>query len=196
MLRTSDVTACLVTRGDQREMVSRIVDSLIFDRVLIWNNAERDDVKTAGRFYATLEASTGVVYFQDDDVLVPRSTQLALLDAYEPGIPTAVYAHGENPAGYDDLPLVCGGALVDRSMPWTALNRYLDFYPADDAFLYDCDFIAGVLYPMFKHIHQPFDIDLAIAQAPERLCNQPFQKDMKLLVTERARGIRDMAVAA
>ena len=57
MLTTADVTACLVTRGDQPEMMRRIIDSLIFDQVIVWDNSERPDGKTAGRFYATLEAT-------------------------------------------------------------------------------------------------------------------------------------------
>lgn len=114
MLKPGDVTACLVTRGDQPDMLERILDSLIFDKVIIWDNSRRDDMKTAGRYHATLEADTPVVFYQDDDVVVPRNTQRALLRAYEPGVPTCVYGHGEATGGYHDLPLVCGGALIDR----------------------------------------------------------------------------------
>jgi hypothetical protein len=196
MLNRLDVTACLVTRGDQPAMIARIRDSLIFPNVIVWDNSVRTDRKTAGRYYATLEAKTPVVYYQDDDVLVPPSTQAALLDAYEDDVPTAVYAHGMTPAGYDDLPLVGAGALVDQAMPWQALNRYLDVYDRDDAFDYDCDFIAGVLYPRFKHVRLPFEIVMEVAQDPSRLCNQPFQAEMKAFVTERARGIRDRNLVA
>lgn len=195
MLRTSDVTACLVTRGDVD--MGPILDSLIFENVLVWDNSSKPfDAKTAGRYYASEMATTHVVYYQDDDVLVPRTTQLALLDAYEPGVPTAVYAHGENPDGYDDLPLVGAGALVDQELPWQALDRYLTHHPdLDDGFYYDCDFIAGILYPRFKQVHLPFEI-LPVAQHESRLCNQPWQAALKLLVTERARAIRDMAAVA
>lgn len=194
MLRASDVTACLVTRGDID--LQPIIDSLIFDTVIVWNNRVRKNMKTAGRYFASELATTPVVYFQDDDVIVPRTTQLALLAAYEPGVVTAVYAHGATPGGYDDLPLVGAGALVDREMPWQALNRYLDFHPDDDGFLYEADFIAGVLYPAFKHLHLPFEIVMDVAQHPSRLCNQPWQEDLKFTVTERARAIRDMAMVA
>jgi hypothetical protein len=158
----------------------------------VWNNLERENKRTAGRYYATREAKTPVVYYQDDDVLVPRSTQMALLDAYEPGIPTAVYAHGDTPGGYDDVMLVGAGALVPAATPWQALNRYLDFYPIDDGFHYDCDFIAGTLYPLVKQVRLPFEIELAVAQHHSRLCNQTFQEDLKFDVTQRARALRDM----
>lgn len=190
-MSASDVTACLVTRGDQPEMVDRILGSLIFQNVVVWDNSERDDMKTAGRFYAMAEASTDVVYFQDDDVLVPVETQEALLLAYEPGIPTCVYGHGETPGGYDDLPLYCGGALVDRGTARQAFNDYIAAYSRDEDFLYYCDFAVGVLYPIFKEVRLPFEIVMDVAQHPSRLCNQPFAAAMKQRVTERARAIRD-----
>jgi hypothetical protein len=130
-------------------------------------------------------------------VIVPRATQEALLHHYEPGVPTAVYAHGLTPAGYDDLPLVCGGALVPTSAPAEAAARYLQEWPCDDDYLYYCDFAIGVLYPVFKHVRLPFEIVLSVAQHPSRLVNQPFAAGMKQRVTERARAIRDrVAVAA
>lgn len=195
-LSPDEVTACLVTRGDQPAAVKRICESLIFERIIVWDNSQRDDMKTAGRYWATGQATTPVVYYQDDDVIVPRTTQLALLEAYEPGVPTAVYAHGENAGGYDDLPLVGAGALVDRGMPMEAMRRYIKHGGSGgDSFLYYCDFAIGVLYPRFKHLHLPFEI-LPVAQDPSRLCNQPWAADMKLEVTERARAIRDIQVAA
>lgn len=192
MLNASEVTACLVTRGDQPEMMARILDSLIFPNVVVWDNSQRpEDWKTAGRYAAMWEAKTPVVYFQDDDVVVPRSTQRVLLSHYEPGAMVANWGHGENPDGYDDLPLVCGGAVVDRRLPWEALDRYLEHYPMDDGFYYEADFIAGVLYPAFKHLHLPFHIEMAVAQHPSRLVNQPWQKELKLRITNQAREIRD-----
>jgi hypothetical protein len=76
-------------------------------------------------------------------------------------------------------------------MPWAALNRYLDHHPADDMFHYEADFIAGVLYPRFAHLHLPFEINHEVAQHPSRLVNQPFQRAMKFEATCRARRIRD-----
>jgi hypothetical protein len=83
---------------------------------------------------AALEASTDVVYFQDDDVTVPADTQKALVDAWEPGVCVANWAHGDNPDGYDDLPLVGAGAIVEARLCWDAIARYHARYPLDDAF--------------------------------------------------------------
>lgn len=196
MLRASDVTACLVTRGDQPEMMRRILDSLIFENVVVWDNSIRNDWKTAGRFLASAKAPTDTAYFQDDDVIVPPETQEALLRAYEPGIPTCNYGHGPTPDGFDDLPLYCGGAIVDRETWRAAEEQYLSWEKMDDDYLYYCDFAIGVLYPTFKHVRLPFEIVLEVAQHPSRLCNQPFADEMKRRVTERARAIRDRQVVA
>lgn len=190
-----DVTAVLVTRGDQPEQLERIIQSLVFDDVVVWDNSVREDRKTAGRYFALLEASYGAVYFQDDDVLVPRETQRRLVEAYAPGVVVANWGHGENADGYDDLPLVCGGAVLDAGLPWLGLERYLEHFPLDDAFLYEADFIAGVLYEDFRHLFLEFEINLAIAQAPERLCNQPWQRELKLRATNQARWVRDVVRA-
>lgn len=197
MIDQSQVTACLVTRGDQPDAMNRVLASLIFDRVEVWDNSQTgNDLKTAGRYMAAECADTEVVYFQDDDVIVPAATQWALLEAYEPGVVVANWGHGDNADGYDDLPLVCGGAILDRSLCRDAILRYARHQPLDDWFLYDADFAVGVLYPAFRHVHLPFDIDLEIAQHPSRLCNQPWQREAKRTITDRARAIRDGVRAA
>ena len=196
MISVKDVTACLVTRGDQPEMMERILRSLIFDDVIVWDNSVDEDRKVAGRYWPLRDGFTRpVVYFQDDDVLVPQKTQKKLMQSYMPGVMIANYGHGENPDGYDDLPLVHGGAIVDQDLPWIGLNRYLEHFPMDDGFFYEADFIAGVLYPDFRHLYLPHEINMPVAQHPSRLCNQPWQKELKLKITNQARQVRDMVVA-
>lgn len=191
MIDPCEVTACLVTRGDQIEQMDRILASLIFDQVIIWDNSVNRDWKCAGRYLAAMQAHTDVVYFQDDDVLVPRQTQQALLKAYEEGVCVANWGHGDNPDGYDDLPLVCAGAVVDRGLCFDAIGLYAEQWPLDDPFRYEADFVVGVLYPDFRHLHMPFEINYEIAQHPSRLVNQPWQRQMKYEITQRARAIRD-----
>lgn len=73
------VSACLVTRGDVD--ISTIVNSLPFDDVVIWNNAEREeDLACYGRFAAIAEAKHDIIYVQDDDLMVPIP---ALLKAWD-----------------------------------------------------------------------------------------------------------------
>jgi hypothetical protein len=194
-MNPEQVTACLVTRGDQPEMMGKIRESLIFKNVVVWDNNVDGDFKCAGRYKAAEIASHDIVYFQDDDVIVPQATQKALLEQYEPVVMVANWGHGENPDGYDDLPLVCGGAIVDRELCFQAWDRYEQAWPADEEFMYEADFALGVLYPAFRHIYEVFEIDLSIAQHPSRLCNQPWQKELKLKITEQARQVRDMVTA-
>ena len=193
MIALNEITACLVTRGDQPEAMERIYDSLIFEDRAVYDNSRGPDWKCAGRYIAALTARTPLVYFQDDDVIVPAETQIALVEAYlESDVDcVANWGHGENPDGYDDLPLVCGGAIADPVKCMDSILRYAEHYPLDDAFKFEADFVVGVLYESFEHVRLPFEIDYAIAQAPERLCNQPWQKGLKLEITERARAIRD-----
>jgi len=192
-----DVTACLVTRGDQPDMMARIRDSLIFDDVIVWDNSVNVDWKCAGRYAAALATDARYVFFQDDDVIVPRATQEALVDAFDDddGI-VANWGHGENPDGYDDLPLVCGGAIARRSFVIDALMTYARHFPLDEEFQYEADFAVGVLYPTFKHVHLPFEINMPVAQHPSRLVNQPWQRATKLRIAQRARAIRDREVTA
>jgi hypothetical protein len=196
-LSVLDVTACLVTRGDQPEMMERIIGSLIFENVIVWDNSRDPDWKCAGRYMAAAMSPTELVYFQDDDVFVPQDTQQALWDAWHVGAPdiVACWGHGENPDGYDDLPLVCGGAITCASSAWAGIRRYAEHWPLDSSFMYESDFVVGVLYQEVQHLHLPFDINYEIAQHPSRLCNQPWQKDLKLEITNRARAIRDGVLA-
>lgn len=180
----------MVTRGDQPEQLARIIETLPYDEVIVWDNSRLDDLKTAGRYAAMFEASNDTVYFQDDDTLFARHAEL--MDAHRPGRITAVYGHGANDGGYGDLPLVCGGGLADRRAVFAGMLRYrrepLWDWPADD--LYYSDFAIGVLTP-FVQVDLPFEINMPIAQHPSRLCNQPWAADAKARVTARARAIRD-----
>ena len=177
-------------------MMERIRESLIFDDVVVWDNSQRDDMKVAGRYYALNHFPVqSVIYFQDDDVIVPPETQRKLCEAYMPGVVIANYGHGATPDGYDDMPLVHGGAILDADLPWQSLNLYLEHYPLDDDFLYESDFVAGILYPDFRHLHLPHEIVMEVAQHPSRMCNQPWQRDLKLEITNRARALRDLVPA-
>jgi hypothetical protein len=191
MLRASDVSACLVTRGDQPEQMARIIETLPYGEVIVWDNSQHDtDYLTYGRYMAMSAARHQVVYFQDDDTLFTHHDEL--MAAYEPGTITAVYAHGNNNGDYGDLPLVGGGALADRKVVSDAIIQYGSHATWDRDDLAYADFAVGVLTP-FKHVELPFEINMPVAQHPSRLCNQPWAADAKARVTARARAIRDAA---
>jgi hypothetical protein len=193
VLRYEDVTACLITKGDQPEMIARIRETLPYPQVIVWDDT-REELGVYGRFAAMREAKTRVCYTQDDDCLFRHHDEL--MAEYEDGVPTYVYGHYPEEGGFGDLPLACGGALIPKDVAFAAIDRYLAHYPHDEAFSYYCDFAAGLLYPRFKQVRLPFEIELSVAQRPDRICNTPGRAEMKQLVTERARALRDQKVAA
>ena len=179
-----------MTRGDQPEQMARILESLLpYDEVIVWDNSQREDRMVAGRFAAMAEARNRICYTQDDDTLVPPATQLALLDAWQEGYTVAVYGHHESDGGYGTLlPLVCGGGLFDRDLAREAMENYDAEYGwgrDEEAYV---DFLVGVQIP-FIHIHEPFQINMPVAQHPSRLCNQPWAADAKRRVTDQALAI-------
>lgn len=194
MISPSEVSAVLVTRGDRPEMIERIIETLPYDEVIVWDNSKRPDLKIYGRFAAMREAKHEVCYSQDDDCIFRHHDEL--MAEYEPGIPTYVYGHYPEEGGFGDLPLPCGGALIPKSVAFSAFDRYFAHWPEDEALHYEADFVVGPLYPTFKQVRLPFEIVYEVAQSPERLCNQPWQADLKLALTSRARAIRDGALAA
>jgi hypothetical protein len=193
MLKYEDVTACLITRGDHPEQIERILETLPYPEVIVWDNT-REELGVYGRYAAMREAKTRVCYTQDDDCLFTHHDEL--MAAYEDGVPTYVYGHFPEEGGFGDLPLSCGGGLVPKDVAFDAIDRYLAHYPHDEAFSYFCDFAAGILYPRFKQVRLPFHIELPVAQEDGRICNRPETAAMKQLVTDRARALRDQAVAA
>ena len=190
MIDPGNVSAVLITRGDQPEMIERIRATLPYDEVIVWDNSVRPNHRIASRYYAAMEAKHNVIYSQDDDCLFTHHSQL--LAEYEPGITTGVYGHFPSEGGYGDLPLPCGGILFHREQTWSAYQQLREActdLPVRDVESY-ADFGVGVLVP-FKQVHLPFEIVMEVAQGPERLCNQPWAADAKRRVTERARAIRD-----
>ena len=76
---TLPVTAVLVTRGDVD--LEPIVSTLIFDRLIVWNNAAVgvEDMGAYGRYAALDHVETSHVYYQDDDCTVSADAQAGLV---------------------------------------------------------------------------------------------------------------------
>jgi hypothetical protein len=153
-----DVTACLVTRGDID--LKPILETLIFPHVIVWDNSERQNIRTASRYAAISEAKTPVVYVQDDDTILGPDQQRALLDNYQPGRIVANMAPNHQPPHLDGLVFVGWGALFDQGLPRKAFDRAMpDRY--DLGFqMVGCDILFTMLTPTTE-------LDLGQTNLPE-----------------------------
>ncbi len=135
MIRADEVTAILVTRGNVN--VQPIIDTLPYGDIIVWDNSQREDLGIYGRYAAIAEAEHGVIYVQDDDLIVHGHDQL--LADYEPGVLTVNY-----PQPWD-IPWVARGAIFDAELPRRAFDLYLKAYEFDRDFThYICDGIFGL----------------------------------------------------
>lgn len=199
-MRPSDVTAVIVTRGDVD--LTPVLDSLIFDDIVVWDNSVSGDVMTYGRALAIGQAKNPIIYSQDDDIVHTPENQQRIIDAYEPGVLTGCMwpawsagakAQGiEN--GYDDLVFCGSGSVYDSQVPRDAIKEYLAVYPLDDFFRLWCDTIVGVL-AWTKQLPIRFHA-LPCAEDENRMCNLPNAVELKTEAIRRAREIRDRSLVA
>lgn len=196
MLPSANVTAVILTRGDVD--LTPILDSLIFDDVVVWNNAaEAEDQMTFGRTLAIKRARHRVIYSQDDDIVHPPENQMRLLAEYQQGVLTGCmwpeWSDGARrqgiPGGYDDLVFPGSGAVYDAWIPGEASLRYLNAYPFDDFFRLWSDTIVGVLAET-RQIDLRFD-ELPWAAGPGRMASLPNNAELKGEAIRRAREVRD-----
>ena len=191
------VSAVLVTRGNVD--MGPIVDSLIFDDIVIWDNSvEPQDQMTFGRCLAIERAKHDIIYSQDDDLIHSPENQLRLLEQYEPGVLvgcmwdewSAGAAAQGIPHGYDDLVFAGSGAIYDRDIPPAAVDRYLECFPLDDFFRLWADTIIGIIAPT-RQVDIRFEV-LPSASDDYRMCNQSGAVQNKKDAIQRARAVRDL----
>jgi hypothetical protein len=191
MLSASDVCAIIPTRGDH--VLTDILDTLPYSDVIIWNDLERGSQGCYSRYLAIQEATQSVIYFQDDDLIFTAHKEL--LSLYEPG---KMIVNMPSPwheiCGYDklDQALVGAGSLLDRNLPFPALDRYLAEYPADELFLDYCDVIVGMLTPYVR-----YDLGyqvLPYASAPDRIYTKPGAAERKAEMQRRVIDLREKGI--
>jgi hypothetical protein len=196
VLSPDQVSAVIVTRGNCD--LTRVLDSLIFDDVIVWNNAEQDrDQMTWGRALAIDSAKNDVIYSQDDDIIHSAESQYRIIEAYQPGILTGCMwpewsdgARAQGIAGgYDDLVFPGSGSVYDGEIPFAAADRYLANYPLDDFFRLWADTIIGIIAPN-RQLDIRFDA-LPEADADYRMANQDGFTELKREAIRRARHARD-----
>lgn len=196
-INPAGVSAVLVTRGNVD--LTHVLDSLIFDEVVVWDNSVEDvDQMTYGRSLAVARAKHPIIFSQDDDIVHSPENQLRILDEYEPGVLVGCmwdeWSEGAKTQGisqgYDDLVFAGSGSVYDSHIPGDAIARYLDRYPLDDFFRLWCDTLVGVIAPN-RQVDIRFDI-LPCATDDYRMCNQENAVELKTEAIMRARQVRDV----
>jgi len=185
LLSYDQVSVAIVTRGNVD--LAPTLDPIPFGDVHVWNNSERENLKTYGRIMVLDECANDVVFTVDDDVVFTEFDRL--LEAYEPGVWTC---NMDQPwidgCGYGDLVSQSGaGSIYDRRLPRDAADLYLSRFPYDDDFLTESDAIVGTLAPW-----QRVDLGYQVrdfADAPDRLYMQPGQNERKWVAINRSLGI-------
>jgi hypothetical protein len=186
----------IVTRGNTD--LTAVLNSLIFDDVVVWDNsAEPEDSMTYGRVLALERTKHSIIYSQDDDIIHTPENQQRIFHAYQPGVLTGcMWSEWSDGAkaqgiqyGYDDLVFAGSGSVYHRTVPTLATTRYLTHYPMDDFFLLWADTIIGILAPT-QQLNIQFDA-LPEAEADYRMCNLPNAVEQKTEAIRRARAIRD-----
>lgn len=193
MIAPEQVSACLVTRGnvDMTEILASLEAAGIGETV-IWNNALETDLGPYGKYAAIEQARNDVILVQDDDVLLPVESILALIAAYEPGKLVANMPAEFRPH-YPDSAMVGFGAIFDRDLPYRAFTRlfahHADCWPHDLLFLRESCRAFAVLTPLVL-IDLP-KTDLPWASDPDRLWRQPEHVAMRDRMLDLARQVRD-----
>jgi hypothetical protein len=185
----------IVTKGDVD--LTPVLDSLIFPEVVVYDNSVRRNEMTYGRVVGARDATNGVIYSQDDDIVHSPENQIQILAAYEEGKLTGCMwpewsdgarAQGiEN--GYDDLVFPGSGSISDLWLWEESIDEYLYEWPGDDFFRLWCDTIIGVISPT-KQLDLHFEA-LEWAEAPDRMANMEDAVALKTEAIRRARAVRD-----
>jgi hypothetical protein len=192
VITAADVSAVLVTRGDVD--LSRILESLPYDDVVIWDNSKRsEDLKTYGRYAALPEAKHDVIYFQDDDIVFTHHDEL--IAAYEPGVILANMSPGwVRGRDLKDSVFVGAGALLDRDIPGKAFAKYDSLYERDELFYYYPEALVSIP-SRIKRVDLPLEV-LGWGYAPNRMNAQPWFEEWMAESIKRGRRVRDECAEA
>ena len=83
---------------------------------------------------------------------------------------------------------VGAGALLDRWLPWPALQCYLERWPADRLYLDYCDDVVGILSPSAR-VDLGYRV-LEVASAPGRIWTSPGAAERRAEMARRALQLR------
>jgi hypothetical protein len=164
------VSAVLVTRGDID--IQRVVDSLPFRDIIVWDNSQREDLQCYGRFAGIAEAKHDHIYVQDDDLIIDA---LALLEHYDgEGIVA-------NKPPDEEWRFVGGGAFFPNALP--DFSAYTRAYGMDEDFCRVADVVFAYSHP-YRSVWVGYEELLPWHDSENRMYKQPNHYEVR----ERARA--------
>ena len=184
-LAPADVAAVLVTRGDVD--LTRIIESLPYGEVVVWDNSKRpQNLIVYGRYAGIADTKAPFIYVQDDDCLIRCHNELmrhAERGAIVANMPRERWDH------YRHSTLVGWGALFERDLPLRAFDRYKKSPAYDEKlFLRECDLVFAALTRCRKY---DFGLDhLAHARGGGRLYQEPGHSERRAALVEDLRDLQ------
>jgi hypothetical protein len=193
------VTAVIVTRGDVD--LQPVLDSLIFDDVVVWDNSAEENLMTFGRVVGASRAKNKIIYSQDDDIVHSHEHQMQILAAYQPGVLAGCmwkdWSDGARQQGiengYDDLVFPGSGSISELTLWRESCDAYLTEWPYDDFFFLWSDTIIGVISPT-KQLDIRFE-ELEWGNNDNRMAHMDDAVQLKTEAIRRAREVRDGVLA-
>jgi len=132
MMHPSEVSAVLVTRGDQD--LTAIYDSISqagIEDIVTWDNSKRENRSCYGRYLGIQEAKCEFIYHQDDDLVAPVAE---ILDHFDPLVDG--FTIMANNRVDEEWQLTAMGTVFHRELA-SILDTYRNVYP--DGFDRICD---------------------------------------------------------
>lgn len=190
LLKSEDISAVVVTKGDHPSELKRIIESLPFNDIYIWNNSTQTDAKVFGRYMGMLYTQKSMIYVQDDDCLIPRETIEDLIETKRYAPQQIVASMPEDHGDYTDSVLVGWGAIFERHLPWEAFVKFSSrFDPLDADYFRTCDVVFTTLTPFTRIKGEHYNFDFAYGE--DRMYNQSDHDVSRETVLNQARMVRD-----
>jgi hypothetical protein len=159
MISPSEVSAVLVTRGDQD--MSEITDNIAaagVEDIVIWDNSQRENLSCYGRYKGIEEAKNEYIFHQDDDLVSPVGE---LLDRYD--VVRDRWAIVSNNRIDEEWPLTAIGSVFHRDLA-DCFDAYTNLYGMNADFHRVCDVVFAYQWA-YRRVVLGYR-DLAWASAP------------------------------
>ncbi len=183
-----DVCAVLVTKGDVD--LQPVIDSLIWDTYVVWDNSRMPNLKVFGRHAAVCLTDKPIIYFQDDDAIVSPEAQEALLQRFDGDL--VVNMPGGHNEHFPHLKLLGWGSICPRDFPARAHEKVRRFgwdLSSDDFLRLGCDIAVSVLSPSRRfdlgHQERPF------SHTGDRIHRSEGYQDLKRRLYDECAAMRE-----